>query len=130
MPRDPHKTRALRRRKRTGVCQTCKAKRPQSAYSPKGISCRDCERARRLRHRYGLTPESWATMAKRYAGKCWVCQEAPATEVDHCHDTGDVRGLLCSSCNVSLGHFRDDPHRLVRAAYYLGRGPYRFRHDD
>ena len=39
--------------------------------------------------------------------------------VDHCHRTGKVRGILCMGCNFSIGHFKDDPEILRRAAAYL-----------
>jgi hypothetical protein len=60
--------------------------------------------------------------------KCAICGVldvvAPgngALAVDHCHETGRVRGLLCSICNTSLGGFRDDPELLQRAVNYLNR---------
>lgn len=42
--------------------------------------------------------------------------------VDHCHDTGANRGVLCSNCNVALGQFKNDPALMRRAAEYIERG--------
>jgi hypothetical protein len=55
-------------------------------------------------------------------GKCLICQEAVTLVVDHCHTTGQIRGLLCNPCNTSLGHFKDDVKRLQRAIEYLLTG--------
>jgi hypothetical protein len=80
--------------------------------------------------KYGLTDQGYEDMAAAQGYKCRIC-ERPATKerygklaVDHCHDTGVVRGLLCMYCNTALGKFRDSPRVLLRAAQYLlGRLP-------
>jgi hypothetical protein len=54
-------------------------------------------------------------------GLCAVCREREAEHVDHDHETGEVRGLLCSCCNQGLGNFRDNAAHLRAAADYLGR---------
>jgi hypothetical protein len=59
-------------------------------------------------------------------GQCKICNTFKMNRgrgrlvIDHCHSTGDVRGLLCHSCNVGLGFFRDNPKFLESAATYLG----------
>lgn len=58
----------------------------------------------------------------RSEGRCQLCRrEADKLVVDHNHDTGRVRGILCSSCNVGMGLFGDDPAAMRAAADYLER---------
>ena len=55
-------------------------------------------------------------------GTCAICGAAPDKRrlaIDHNHQTGATRGLLCYSCNIMLGYATDDPERLRRAADYL-----------
>lgn len=76
--------------------------------------------------KYGVSP-AWVDMTlKDQEGKCAICGVAMTGEnrklvphVDHCHDTGLVRGLLCQSCNVGLGRFEDNVDRLEAALRYL-----------
>ena len=70
----------------------------------------------------GMTIEIYEAMLAEQGGRCLICKDQPdpmALAVDHCHETGRVRGLLCRGCNVGLGHFTDDPERLRAAADYL-----------
>lgn len=60
-------------------------------------------------------------MRDAQGGLCAICLTASAEHVDHHHATGAVRGMLCFSCNAALGHFRDEPEVLRRAADYLER---------
>ena len=50
---------------------------------------------------------------------CVICGSDEKLVVDHCHTTGQVRGMLCGHCNRGLGHFRDDPTLLEFARIYL-----------
>ena len=78
-----------------------------------------------LRAKYGLTPADYDWMLAGQGGGCAICGEpAPdgqSLHVDHCHDTGRVRGLLCFNCNAGLGMFDHDGARLGAAAAYLRR---------
>lgn len=53
---------------------------------------------------------------------CASCKDEPATEIDHDHSTGKVRGILCRGCNLGLGQFKDDAKRLLLAVEYLTKG--------
>ena len=80
--------------------------------------------ARARAKRYGLELSELERMTAEQGGTCAICRDAfPANpkhcHVDHCHDTGKVRGLLCILCNLMLGKARDRPDVLIRAAEYL-----------
>lgn len=81
--------------------------------------------ARKSRHKnkYGMTPQDWRAMFQSQGERCAICQtDRPGPydwHTDHCHTTGKVRGILCSKCNLMLGHAKDDPDRLRAAAAYL-----------
>jgi hypothetical protein len=81
---------------------------------------------RRKLRKFGLTLEEYERMLSLQEGLCKICRQPPngkynQLHVDHCHATGVIRGLLCHSCNVSLGHMRDDINILLRAIHYLAR---------
>jgi len=82
-----------------------------------------------LRTKYDLTPEGFQILYDKCGGKCGICSvflsnvythsEGARTAVDHCHDTGLVRGLLCGNCNSGIGFLRDDINLLTKAMEYL-----------
>lgn len=76
-----------------------------------------------LKSRYGITLEDYARMLAEQGGTCAICFKEPdkgsVLDVDHCHDSLKVRGLLCRSCNLCLGRMNDDADTLRRAADYL-----------
>ncbi|WP_316176274.1 endonuclease VII domain-containing protein [Bradyrhizobium sp. SZCCHNRI1073] len=82
----------------------------------------DAYRKIKLKHRYGLSFEQYQKMFLDQDGKCAICCDRTAVDVDHCHQSGKVRGLLCRSCNVGLGHFGDTIDGLRRAISYLQKG--------
>ena len=70
---------------------------------------------------YGLTKEKFFEMIKNQDSKCAICKAGidERCHVDHNHDTGQVRGLLCNNCNAGIGMLQDNPNILDAAAKYL-----------
>jgi Pyruvate/2-oxoacid:ferredoxin oxidoreductase delta subunit len=79
-----------------------------------------------LANSYGLTLTEYTTMLRKQKYRCAICQRyMPKGNrnryVDHDHQTGQVRGILCPGCNQSLGRFGDTIPGLMRAIKYLRR---------
>lgn len=120
---------------RTGdVCKSCGADisdRPvnvlhcseQCRAATKNLRDPSIEQAKWLNRAYGMTLEERDRLMRGQGGRCAICKtkDAKVWHVDHCHDTGAVRGILCSMCNLGIGHFQDDPVRLRAAARYLSK---------
>lgn len=69
---------------------------------------------------HGLTLESYRAMLAAQDSLCGICHEPMARVcIDHDHQTGVVRRLLCHNCNVAIGHLRDDPQLIRAAATYI-----------
>jgi hypothetical protein len=87
--------------------------------------CKRCRSVRQredhLRRTFGITVAEREALFEAQGGLCAICRENPPTDTDHDHETGAVRGLLCNGCNVGIGHFRDDPNRLLAAVAYLAK---------
>jgi hypothetical protein len=78
-------------------------------------------RVRYVRMKYGLTLGAYEELIQQPS--CSICSVNFDSEilpcVDHCHDTGKIRGVLCNACNVGLGYFKDDVGSLQQAISYL-----------
>lgn len=105
--------------KANGICVSC-TKKP--AVVDKS-SCQQCLDDKKLCAKFGKAGpfrNLYSDLFERQGGKCAVCQEYMLRPVlDHCHNTMEVRGLLCSKCNNGLGQFNDDIDLLNRAIAYL-----------
>lgn len=78
-----------------------------------------CQKASNLKHLYGLSVEEYNEMKENQNHRCAICQKKTDLCVDHCHNKGHVRALLCRKCNTGLGCFDDDQMLLDAAADYL-----------
>jgi hypothetical protein len=85
------------------------------------------QKSRALLKRYGLTIEQYEGMYHRCSGRCECCKVPfsrvirTRPNVDHCHATNRVRGLICHRCNIALGCVDDNPKILRALARYLER---------
>jgi hypothetical protein len=74
----------------------------------------------RLRARYGITAKDRSALLLKQRNRCGGCRKPKQKwVVDHSHKTKKVRGILCNSCNLILGHAKDSPNTLRRLACYL-----------
>ena len=123
-----------------GLKQTCKLlNRTRGAIQGKAQSVgvqpkrgpKKGPRASKLKHKYGLTLGDYDRMFEQQNGVCAICGQ-PETKkhqsgaiirlaVDHCHNTSEIRGLLCYKCNLLLGHAEDSIQVLKSAIKYLKR---------
>lgn len=125
------------------ACSKCGMTKPPSGFykcvgGKDGLAtiCKECvflrSQDRYLMDKYGITSEQYNAMLKEQGGVCWICRseerefpfrrgESRRLVVDHCHETGVVRGLLCSLCNTAIGGLKHDPTIVARAAEYLNR---------
>lgn len=98
--------------------------------------CNICRKAREkdqkhdahLRKTYGITLNDYHKLSATTDNKCFICGGGTSKNylaVDHDHKSGEVRGLLCATCNKTLGRFRDDAGRFDKAASYLRNPPAR-----
>ena len=70
---------------------------------------------------YKLSSEKYQELVATANGHCMLCgvKQDDILNIDHNHETGKVRGLVCRGCNVGLGGFKDDPKLLIKAIQYL-----------
>lgn len=87
--------------------------------------CRSCHADKQMQKNYGISLSTYNRMFVEQGGVCKICslpQKSNRNErlaIDHCHETGKVRGLLCDGCNRGIGLLKDDYRILERATSYL-----------
>lgn len=85
---------------------------------------KDVWRDGQLKRHYGLTIEQYNGILSEQNGKCAICgtnecSSGKSFAVDHDHQTGKIRGLLCVNCNMGIGSMKDDVNIMKRAIAYL-----------
>jgi hypothetical protein len=115
------------------VCRTCKKSFTTTSWSR--FYCDDAcfnrspahfrnQKDSYMRKRYGITIREYEQLYIKQKGTCAICHQKCSTgmnlAVDHCHDTKEVRGLLCTNCNTAIGSLKHDTGLLTNAIHYLG----------
>lgn len=87
------------------------------------------KRNQRFKRRYGITSKQYDDLLEEQKGLCAICSQPPqglhssgknkVLHVDHNHETGKVRALLCDKCNRGIGFFNEDPNLLIKASEYI-----------
>ncbi|MFB7313004.1 endonuclease VII domain-containing protein [Streptomyces sp. NPDC056192] len=101
-------------------CQSCTSTKNKERYVRLGGT--DAAYAASLLFRYNMTMEEYTRRLEEQEGRCAVCRDKPTKRrlhVDHDHDTGVIRNLLCEYCNHAIGKAKEDPARLRALADYL-----------
>ena len=111
-------------------------KRPESNHKMHSKKWREANKARAdrlsrksyLRKKYGITIEQYEAMICEHNNVCVICFRSPRgngsrakLHIDHCHETGKIRGLICPNCNTALGMVEDNTNILKRMIEYVER---------
>lgn len=120
------KPNSLGQRYRNSECKVCHYQRTKRSRGANPEIWGRYGFKRSLQARYGITVEQYEAMRLAQNNRCAICGSIPSgrgpqgnLHVDHDHETGQVRGLLCGRCNTGLGQFRHDSRFLQKAAEYL-----------
>lgn len=83
------------------------------------LQCRECKSNWNRIYRYGIGTREYLELVAKQDGKCALCDRVTRLQIDHCHETGRVRGLLCHTCNKALGAMGDTVQSIRRVLMYL-----------
>jgi hypothetical protein len=111
------------------VCSDCKIDKPLDEFSVdrsrklgREYICKPCRHIRNRKNKYGLSQDQYKEMVNSTPA-CPICGSEEPLVIDHDHSTSEVRGLICDSCNLGLGKFKDNIESLKNAIAYLENGP-------
>jgi Recombination endonuclease VII len=109
------------------ICRSCNKTRSRAWYVKNKKKANASSRANQVNHRFGITIDTYDVLLAG-SDTCEICEKQvplEKRELDHNHDTMEIRGVLCGGCNRGLGHFGDCPDKLEKASRYLhDRGNY------
>jgi hypothetical protein len=105
------------------VCAVCGCSFEKSARKDKTICSSSCFHRKKSCEKHGYTPEQYADMLAIQGQRCAICgidfKTTCKIQLDHCHKTGKIRGLLCANCNFMLGNAKYSTSTLLSAVTYL-----------
>ncbi len=110
---------------RQSHCKECQKEIARKRRKSKPKICEKACRRINLKRNHGIEVEDYNKMLTEQSGKCKICGTTDPGNgrkylvVDHNHETGEIRGLLCYLCNIGLGCFQDDKESLKKAVLYL-----------
>lgn len=112
---------------RKSICKYCSNKDQKSLYRRRAkedpVAFRDRQRYTEIWKKYKLSKEAFEKLEKSQGYRCACCgkpkKDGVNMVVDHCHDTGIVRGLLCRNCNSGIGKLGDTKEGVFKALRYL-----------
>ena len=111
---------------RRPTCKSCVNKQSIAWSKANPDKVKKHRRKQRLKQNYGISLEQYQEMLIQHNNKCAVCNEEHKRRplnVDHCHTTGKVRGLLCDKCNMALGLLKDSKDLINNLGKYLNAYP-------
>lgn len=118
----------------TQCCRVCGTEKPLSEFSYRKdtgkhrTDCKACRSVTDITRIYGISADDYHALLEKQDNRCAICgthshdvqhQTFTRLVVDHDHQTGDVRGLLCPACNLVLGQAKDTIEILENAIAYL-----------
>lgn len=125
-PRSEYWKRADRPIGITGKCKACYRETHRESKARKPATYKLYARRSHLRKQYKITIAEYNRLFHSQGGKCFGCEKYQhelkrALDVDHCHETKVIRGLLCSNCNRAIGFAKHSQTILKRLVAYLDR---------
>lgn len=107
---------------RRPICKSCHKNTTVKWQNENSDKVSLIRRRTKLKQKYGISVEEYDAMFKEQNGVCKLCYKEHTRRplnVDHCHSTGKVRGLLCDKCNMALGLLNDDVKLIDKIKDYL-----------
>jgi hypothetical protein len=108
-------------------CKTCQKESVRKYKNKMGKAYYERERYYKWKSYYGLSEEEYKNILDGQGGSCAICGEnihleennGKRSAIDHCHNSGEVRGILCSNCNRGIGFLGDNSKVVKKALDYL-----------